>query len=340
MVTHYKGVDNVRRGNGEGSIYKLGGKRRKPWAVRITTGWTLEGKQQYKYLGYYPTKTEAKNALREYLLKPYDLTNNNVTLKEVFERWNATTSLSEKTVKNYTTYFNKAFTLHKMSMRDIKAVHLETVMQELTPHAQRVFKNCMGQLYTYALKHEIVDKNIIDLITVKDVQIEEREPFTPEEIKSLDGFKHPLHDTFSILLYTGLRITELLEVETKNVHLAERYFIAGKKTKAGTDRVIPIHDKIYDLIEKRYNQGNKYLITRENRKIPYRSYRQMYWDKMKINHTPHDTRHTFATFADRCGMNTVAVKRIMGHTLKDVTQHYTHKNINELLEEINKLKFE
>ena len=333
----------MRRGNGEGSIYKLGGKRRKPWAVRITTGWTIEGKQQYKYLGYYPTKTEAKNALREYLLTPYDLTNKNVTLKEVFDRWNAATDLSEKTVKNYTTYFNKAFTLHKMNMRDIKALHLETVMETLTPHARRVFKNCMGQLYTYALKYEIVEKNTIDLITVKDVQIEEREPFTPEEIKRLDGFRHPLHDTAYILLYTGLRINELLEVETKNVYLKERYMIAGKKTKAGTDRIIPIHDNIYDLIAARHVQGNKYLITRENKKVPYRSYRQIYWDKMQtalnIKHTPHDTRHTFATFADRCGMNQVAVKRIMGHALKDVTQHYTHKNINELLNEINKLKF-
>ena len=84
----------MRRGNGEGSIYKLGGKRRKPWAVRITVGWTIEGKQQYKYLGYYLTKTQAKNALREYLLKPYDLTNNDVTLKDVFERLDSATDLS------------------------------------------------------------------------------------------------------------------------------------------------------------------------------------------------------------------------------------------------------
>lgn len=198
----------------------------------------------------------------------------------------------------------------------------------------------MGQLYTYALKHEIVEKNIIDLITVKDVKIEEREPFTVEEIKALDGFRHPLHDTIYILLYTGLRITELLEIESKNVHLEDRYLIAGKKTKAGTNRIIPIHDDIFDLITKRYKNGHKYLITREGKKIPYRSYRQMYWDKMGINHTPHDTRHTFATFADRCGLNQVAIKRIMGHALKDVTQHYTHKDTWELLQEINKLKFD
>ena len=96
-------------------------------------------------------------------------------------------------------------------MREIKAIHLETIMNELTPHGQRVFKNCMNQLYTYAMKHEIIEKNIIDLITVKDVKIEERQPFTPAEIARLADFRHPLHDTIQILLYTGLRITELLE---------------------------------------------------------------------------------------------------------------------------------
>ena len=57
------------------------------------------------------------------------------------------------------------------------------------------------------------------------------------------------------------------------------------------------------------------------------------------DHTPHDTRHTFATAADRCNMNRVALKRIMGHSLKDVTEHYTHKNIDELLTEINKIVY-
>ena len=56
----------MRRGNGDGSIYKLSGKRRRPWAVRVNTGWTLEGKQMYKYVGYYRTKTEAKDALTDY----------------------------------------------------------------------------------------------------------------------------------------------------------------------------------------------------------------------------------------------------------------------------------
>ena len=84
------------RGNGDGSIYKLSGKRRRPWAVRVTTGWTLEGKRMHKYVGYYRTKTEAKDALMDYLTNPYDLSNKNVKLMDVFKEWYENTDLAEK----------------------------------------------------------------------------------------------------------------------------------------------------------------------------------------------------------------------------------------------------
>ena len=49
----------MRNPNGYGSIIKLSGKRRKPFAVRVTIGWNNNGKQIYKYIGYYKTKQEA-----------------------------------------------------------------------------------------------------------------------------------------------------------------------------------------------------------------------------------------------------------------------------------------
>ena len=39
----------MRNPNGYGSVVKLSGKRRKPFAVRITIGWDNNGKQKYKY---------------------------------------------------------------------------------------------------------------------------------------------------------------------------------------------------------------------------------------------------------------------------------------------------
>lgn len=334
----------MRRANGEGSIFKLSGKRRKPWAVRITIGYEENGKQIYKYVGYYRTKTEAKDAMREYLVNPFNLDHKSTKLKDVYERWSNHSELAQTTMQSYNSAFNQAKQLHNMNMRDIKAMHLEGAMDQMKPHMRSVFKNTMSKVYTYAIKHEIVDKDIMSLISVKTtVETKEKTPFTLVEIEKLKSFKHPLNDTIFILLYTGLRINELLDIKCENIHLDERYMIGGTKTNAGKNRIIPIHDNVYHLIKTRYEQGNKYLITKDNKKINYATYRLSYWNKMNhalgFKHTPHDTRHTFTTFADRCDVHKVALKRILGHSLNDITDHYTHKNLEELLKEINKIKY-
>ena len=75
----------MKNGNGTGNIYKMKDKSRKPWAVRVTTGYTLEGKQVRKYIGTYETKREAQESLFEYLknLKLYK----KITFKEITDLW-------------------------------------------------------------------------------------------------------------------------------------------------------------------------------------------------------------------------------------------------------------
>lgn len=91
----------MRRGNGDGSIIKLSGKRRRPYAVRVTAGWTNDGKQIYKYIGYYTGKREANVALRAYLVNPYDVTVTQTTLKEIFNAWLKNTNLKPVTIRGY-----------------------------------------------------------------------------------------------------------------------------------------------------------------------------------------------------------------------------------------------
>ena len=78
--------------NGFGSVYKLSGKRRRPWVARKTTGWTFDednGKSYpiYQFVGYYATRAEALTALTEYNKDPYDLKSNVITFDEVYEKW-------------------------------------------------------------------------------------------------------------------------------------------------------------------------------------------------------------------------------------------------------------
>ena len=60
------------------------------------------------------------------------------------------------------------------------------------------------------------------------------------------------------MIYTGLRPTELLEIQTENVHLDEKYMVGGMKTEAGKDRIIPLNDKIIPLVKNRYDANKKY----------------------------------------------------------------------------------
>lgn len=63
----------MRLPNGYGSITKLSGKRRKPYAVKVTKEWTDDGKQVQKYLGYYESRAKAIKALADYNEHPYDI---------------------------------------------------------------------------------------------------------------------------------------------------------------------------------------------------------------------------------------------------------------------------
>ena len=68
--------------NGYGAVIKLTGKRRNPYAARVSLSWTGEGKQVRKYLGCYKTRQEALKVLADYNENPYDLpTLSNVIFK-------------------------------------------------------------------------------------------------------------------------------------------------------------------------------------------------------------------------------------------------------------------
>ena len=53
--------------------------------------------------------------------------------------------------------------------------------------------------------------------------------------------------------------------------------------------------------------------------------------------TPHWCRHTAASRMKVAGVDELAVKRILGHADKDVTEHYTHTDIDFLSKEIRKV---
>lgn len=329
----------MRRGNGDGGIFKLSGKRRKPWAVRVTIGWTDEGKQLYKYLSYHENKTEAKAALREFLLNPQKIKAEKQTLKMIFEKMIEKSDFSEGTKQQYIGGFKQLAPLHSKNIADIELEEVEEIIADLVPSGQKRIKKTLSNCYKYAMRYEYVSRNLADFITVKEAKAKERIPLTVEEINSLWKYlgTERLDDIPIILLYSGMRISELLDLKRENVDIENKSInIIKSKTAAGI-RVLPIHERILPIIRKRYEQGNNYLVTLDGKKLAYNQYLSTYWKVAE--HTPHDTRHTFITHLSKLSADTIAIKKIVGHATTDITEHYTHRTLEELNTEINKLEY-
>lgn len=362
----------MRNPNGYGGISQLGGNRRNPFRVRITSGWeydekTGKHKQKYSTLGYYPTRKAAMMALARYNENPYDIDAAKITFKEVYEKWSVKKypTMSESGRRQYEAAYAKFKAVENMKMADLKKKHLQTAFDD-NSHLSRVFQEKMKALlrymYRYCIEYDVLTKDYSQFITLTAENKKDsiHAPFTQEEIRKLwDNLSLgiPLEysrkdvrdifpvDTVLILIYTGMRPGEILKIECDKVNLEERYMIGGFKTDAGKDRIIPIHDDIFELVKARVEKGGRYLVPYKSDAPPkLQQYRTYFWDpmmeKLKISHLPHDGRYTFATFADKCGLDPFMVKRIMGHKITDITQGvYTKKEAADLVAECNKIVF-
>ena len=349
----------MKRSGGSGSVYKLGGnkKRRKPYVARLTTGYTDEGKQQYLYIGTYSTQKEAVAALDSYIKNGSNYDNLSMTFKEVFENWKKEKypTLSESSKNSYNTSFKKCKDLYNERFIDInKLNNYQKIIDSCRDKgfSTRInIKNLISQLSKYCMKNDIITKDYSKFLNVgRNDKKKDKTPFIKEDIKKLwdniDNEELEGISTILLLLYGGERINELLNFRIENVHLDNEYpyIIGGSKTRAGKNRIIPIHNKILPIVKKYYelNKNNEYLICNSNGKhISYPTYRDKIWDpimeKLEMdNRTPHSTRHTTITLLHGVGADPLNIKKIVGHSSNDVTDDiYTHVEIKDLWETIN-----
>lgn len=344
----------MKNPNGFGGITRLSGNRRRPWWVRITVGWdiTPSGKQKqiYKTLGYYTTRKEAMLALAEYNANPHDLVNAGMTFEQVWSKW--TPKHFDKypsSEKGLTIAYKKCDSIHKMKMVDIRTAHLQAIMDSIShqsTQSQVKLKTVFNNSFKYAMENDIIKKDYSDFVTVNRVEKKETKDkfFTKDQIKLILSHKdEDLVDTVIILLYTGMRIGELLQMKCEDIDLEKRLMhVHGTKTD-NADRIVPIHKDLIPYLEKRIN--NEYLVPNSKGKpLQYSNYRAHFFspfmEKLGLDQTIHATRHTFISIMDSCGVSadSVALKRIVGHSNSSVTEHYTHKSNEELIEAIDKFK--
>ncbi len=140
------------------------------------------------------------------------------------------------------------------------------------------------------------------------------------------------------LLYaTGLRVSELVNLELSQLNLAVGYVLASGK--GAKQRVVPIGDlarrKVGAYLEmargmlvKRRESPNVF-VTRRGGKLT----RQGFWKLLRLRArragiskpiSPHMLRHSFATHLLDHGADLRSVQAMLGHARISTTQIYTH----------------
>lgn len=311
------------------------------------------GKQIRQCIGYFETRKEALIALAEYNKNPYDITASNITFSEVWD------ILYEKDIRHrkessinaYISAYHKCKALYNKKLKDLRLVDLEGVIDSIAGMSKSTQNNVIiliRKVYQIGMQNDIITKDYSQYLTVGETSEQTtRKPFTKEEIsRILDMLDtgYPFVDSVVIMLYTGVRVGELLSLKTEHIHLEERWIdLHGTKTKSAK-RIVPVHKAIVPILGKRIELAKNGYLFYDDNSVPVStsSYRKKYFaplmDDLKIkDRTPHSCRHTFISIATACRMEPVLLRKIVGHTGGTITENvYTHAYTEDLIKEIDK----
>lgn len=229
--------------------------------------------------------------------------------------------------------------LHNKKFRDLRTKDFQAITDSNMAKSNSTlskYKQLMTQMARWAVREEIATTDFAKYVKLPQQVKIEKAIFTDDEIALLEKDGSDAAKIALMMIYTGMRIGELFSLPLKDYH--ESYVIGGEKTKAGRDRVIPIRPegrKYFAYFASRAT-GDLLISGYDGQRIPANYRKRDFYpllEKLGIpKHTPHATRHTYATWARNAGIQPEILQKIIGHANFSTTADiYIHADAEKLI---------
>lgn len=370
-----------RKANGDGTVVKLpSGKYRLRVVVEI------DGvKQRKSFTASSPTA--CKNAYKTWMVSDQKVAIESVkTVRQWANHWLEVykePNVSWKVGKDYRMYVEKHILeadvggkkkLGDLNLNDVRPAHIAKLYMnakgkrgELSKSAFNYIRISLNGIFETAIDNGLCVSNPTKKAAPPKKQEADVKAFSKTQITKIMEYvdQHENGPYVALLLYTGLRIGELLALMWSDVDKDNRVIyvrrsitrsnegeVVGETTKTKRERFIPYDEalqKYFDALPK----CGLYVISRpDGSHHKHRSFDGLYYKFFNdLNETikkeeekiprmsPHTCRHTFATYLLRNNVDIRYVQTLMGHSTIKTTEIYTEVNVDDLKDNISKLKF-
>lgn len=284
---------------------------------------------------------------------------NNIYISDFLSYLEVEANYSKNTINSYENDLNKFEEYYKSKdLLKITSKDIEKYIQTLSDLAPTTVSHNISSLktfYSYFLKQGRISNNPTDGIKSPKLGIHLPTYLTIDEVNKLldievtDAFSSRNKAILELMYATGLRISEVISLEFKNIDYDECIIrVMGKGSK---ERIVPVNDYAIKYLKEYIdnyrpelvkNEINNYIflnnhgrmLTRQGIFKIIKNYAALKNIKKTIG--PHTLRHTFATHLLENGADLRVIQELLGHSDISTTQIYTHLTKEALHNEYKK----
>ena len=248
-----------RRGNGQGSVFRRPNGK---WVAVKTAGYYFDENNKLRRKTISRSDFKKKTDAIEYLpLLGTELdtrhrsdTKPEITLRQLYDLWEPTHKKSQSTMNCYAAGFRVFADLWDVpiNQQDIDEMQDCLDSSDLGRRTLENAKTCLGLVYKYGIPRGYIDSkiNVAEYLRINKASGNHKSGFSAGQLGKIKNSigKIPYADYVYCNCLLGYRPSEFINLDVKDYDRKKNCFVAGAKTDAGKDRIVPVGIKIKPIM--------------------------------------------------------------------------------------------